>query len=143
MSLSVAAAQAAEMQRLQEENRRLRKANASRPVIDQARGVLMATTGCTSDQAWDILCCAASHNPAVRLRDIADSVVAGLDESPPAGPVRAALRQALLRHRVRREAGVLGEKRVAMVRQPEGPDTGTCCEDLPCTCLTPGEVSTV
>lgn len=60
---------------LQEEVEQLRQAIASRPVIDQARGILMATYGCTSDEAWHILR-EASQLSNTKLRTVAESLTA-------------------------------------------------------------------
>ncbi|MEU4143773.1 ANTAR domain-containing protein [Streptomyces parvulus] len=70
----------------------LRRAIASRPVIDQARGVLMALHSCTSDEAWDILR-EASQLSNTKLRDVAAAVTAGTEnEGPPPPPeIRSAL----------------------------------------------------
>ncbi|MGW8743817.1 ANTAR domain-containing protein [Streptomyces sp. NPDC055794] len=83
---------------LEEEVDQLRRAIASRPVIDQARGVLMALHACTSDEAWDILR-EASQLSNTKLRDVAAAVTAGTenDGPPPPPAVRAALRTALTR----------------------------------------------
>lgn len=59
---------------LEEENWHLRRALASRPVIDIARGVLTATYHCSPDQAWDILVRASQHTN-VKLRLIAQALV--------------------------------------------------------------------
>lgn len=83
---------------LEEEVDQLRRAIASRPVIDQARGVLMALHSCTSDEAWDILR-EASQLSNTKLRDVAGAVTAGTEtEGPPPPPeIRSALRTALAR----------------------------------------------
>jgi AmiR/NasT family two-component response regulator len=84
---------------LQEEVEQLRQAIASRPVIDQARGILMATHGCTSDQAWHILR-ETSQLSNTKLRDVAAAVTAsaGADGPAPSAEVRTALQRALARH---------------------------------------------
>jgi hypothetical protein len=80
---------------LQEENQQLRNAIRSRPVIDQARGVLMATHSCTSDEAWFILL-KASQLSATRLRLVAEAVTADAElDGPPLPPeLRMALHRA-------------------------------------------------
>ncbi len=85
---------------LQEEVDQLRRAIASRPVIDQARGVLMALHACTSDEAWHILR-EASQLSNTKLRTVAAAVTAGAesDGPPPPPEVRTALRTALARLR--------------------------------------------
>ncbi|UOG84574.1 ANTAR domain-containing protein [Streptomyces sp. CB09030] len=85
---------------LEEEVEQLRHALASRPVIDQARGVLMALHSCTSDEAWHVLR-EASQLSNTKLRAVAAAVTAGADgDGPPPPPgIRAALRTALGRLR--------------------------------------------
>ncbi|WP_323179376.1 MULTISPECIES: ANTAR domain-containing protein [unclassified Streptomyces] len=69
---------------------------ASRPVIDQARGVLMATHARTSDEAWTILR-QASQLSDTELRTVAAAVTAGAKIDGPAPPeeLRRALRTAI------------------------------------------------
>ncbi|GAA2280059.1 hypothetical protein GCM10010415_55790 [Streptomyces atrovirens] len=87
---------------LQEEVEQLRQAIASRPVIDQARGILMATYGCTSDEAWHILR-EASQLSNTKLRTVAEALTAGAEAEGAAPPeeVRAALSRALARRSAR------------------------------------------
>ena len=88
---------------LQEEVEQLRQAIASRPVIDQARGILMATYGCTSDEAWHILR-EASQLSNTKLRAIAESLTACAEAegTPPPPEVRTALARALAARRAAR-----------------------------------------
>ncbi|CAL9533580.1 hypothetical protein SUDANB6_04107 [Streptomyces sp. enrichment culture] len=83
---------------LQEEVEQLRHAIYSRPVIDQARGVLMATHGCTSDEAWHLLR-ETSQLSNTKLRAVAAAITssAGTGGPPLPGAVRTALRAALAR----------------------------------------------
>lgn len=83
---------------LEEEVEQLRRAIASRPVIDQARGILMATYGCTSDEAWHILR-EASQLSNTKLRAIAEALTAGAGAggAPLPEEVRSALSRALAR----------------------------------------------
>ncbi|MFI2504818.1 ANTAR domain-containing protein [Streptomyces sp. NPDC018972] len=83
---------------LEEEVEQLRRAIASRPVIDQARGILMATYGCTSDEAWHILR-EASQLSNTKLRAVAEALTAGAEAegAPPPEEVRSALSRALAR----------------------------------------------
>jgi hypothetical protein len=87
---------------LQEEVEQLRQAIASRPVIDQARGILMATHGCSSDEAWHILR-EASQLSNTKLREVAAAVTAGAaaEGTPPPPGVRTALSRALARRAAR------------------------------------------
>ncbi|CAL9571284.1 ANTAR domain-containing protein [Streptomyces sp. Tu 3180] len=98
---SVVALERAERLRvLQAEVEQLRQAIASRPVIDQARGILMAMYGCTSDEAWDILR-EASQLSNTKLRTVAASLTAcaAAEGTPPPPEVRTALARALARRR--------------------------------------------
>ncbi|TQL22649.1 ANTAR domain-containing response regulator [Streptomyces sp. SLBN-134] len=83
---------------LREEVEQLRQAIATRPVIDQARGVLMATYGCTSDEAWHILR-EASQLSNTKLHAVAEAltVSAQATGAPPPEEVRTALSRALAR----------------------------------------------
>jgi response regulator NasT len=85
---------------LQEEVEQLRQAIASRPVIDQARGILMASHGCTSDEAWHILR-ETSQLSNTKLRDVAAAVTAGAkpDGPRPSPALREAVRRAIARRR--------------------------------------------
>ncbi|MGW2898488.1 ANTAR domain-containing response regulator [Streptomyces sp. NPDC001212] len=84
---------------LQTEVEQLRRAISSRPVIDQARGVLMATHACTAEQAWNVLR-EASQRSNTKLHTVAASITAGARDDGPAPPgrIRSALRTALARH---------------------------------------------
>ncbi|MGX1370241.1 response regulator NasT [Streptomyces canus] len=87
---------AQELDRLRTEVEQLRQAIRTRPVIDQARGVLMATHACSSDQAWDILR-EASQLTNTKLRKVAATVAAGAggDGPTPSPELRRALRTAI------------------------------------------------
>ena len=63
----------------------LRSSLASRGVIDQALGIIMAREHCTQERAFAILR-AASQNSNVKLRDIAASVVTSVTGEPPQPP---------------------------------------------------------
>ncbi|GAA2449940.1 ANTAR domain-containing protein [Streptomyces glaucus] len=88
------------LQELQQEVEQLRQAITSRPVIDQARGILMAVHGCTSDEAWHILR-EASQLSNTKLRRVAEAVTASaVATAPPPPPaLRRALRTAISRLR--------------------------------------------
>lgn len=96
---AVALERAERLRTLQEENAQLRHAIVSRPVIDQARGMLMAAHGCTSQEAWTILR-ETSQLSNTKLRTVATMLTTGAPQgaSPPS-QVRTALRTALSRHR--------------------------------------------
>lgn len=63
----------------------LRAALASRTVIDQALGIIMAQERCTSAQAFAILR-SASQNRNVKLRDIARQIITSVTGEPPQPP---------------------------------------------------------
>jgi GAF domain-containing protein len=60
----------------------LRSSLASRGVIDQALGIIMAREHCTQERAFTILR-SASQNSNVKLRDIASTVVTSVTGEPP------------------------------------------------------------
>jgi GAF domain-containing protein len=60
----------------------LRSSLASRGVIDQALGIIMAREHCTQERAFAILR-SASQNSNVKLRDIAGTVVTSVTGEPP------------------------------------------------------------
>ncbi|MEV6959440.1 ANTAR domain-containing protein [Streptomyces sp. NPDC051207] len=93
---AVAQERAEQLHVLQEEVDQLRQAIASRPVIDQARGILMATQACTSDEAWHILR-ETSQLSNTKLRTVAEALTAGAKpDGPPLPPhLSRALRTAL------------------------------------------------
>ncbi|MFB7325294.1 ANTAR domain-containing response regulator [Streptomyces sp. NPDC056190] len=70
---------------LQAEVEQLRRAISSRPVIDQARGVLMATHACTAEQARDALR-EASQRSNTKLRAVAATITAGARDDGPDTP---------------------------------------------------------
>jgi hypothetical protein len=63
----------------------LRASLASRAVIDQAIGVIMAEQRCTATDAFAILR-AASQNRNIKLRQVAEQIVIGITGSPPQPP---------------------------------------------------------
>lgn len=75
------------MQRSQQEAtaRQLETALASRSVIDQAIGVLMAAEKCDADQAFDLLR-QHSQNNNRKLRDVAVDLITRMTGHPPATP---------------------------------------------------------
>ena len=60
---------------LREETDQLKEALERRPIIDEARGVLMAIWSCTEEDAWQILV-RVSQNTNTKLHDVAEAVVA-------------------------------------------------------------------
>ncbi|MEU8029244.1 ANTAR domain-containing protein [Streptomyces sp. NPDC049099] len=93
---AVARERAEQLDSLRLEIAQLRHAIASRPVIDQARGILMAAHGCTPDGAWDILR-ETSQRSNTKLRRVAAAVTASACPGGPALPedLRTALRAAV------------------------------------------------
>jgi AmiR/NasT family two-component response regulator len=55
----------------------------SQPIIEQAKGILIAQVGCTPDEAFDMLR-AASQRMNVRVRDLADDIVSRATSTDPA-----------------------------------------------------------
>ncbi|MEU3842307.1 ANTAR domain-containing protein [Streptomyces sp. NPDC028635] len=99
---AVALERAERLRTLQDEIAQLRQAIASRPVIDQARGMLMAAHGCTSQEAWTILR-ETSQLSNTKLRAVAAMLTAGAGAAgaPPPAEIRSALRTALSHRRSR------------------------------------------
>ncbi|WP_329139888.1 ANTAR domain-containing protein [Streptomyces sp. NBC_01476] len=91
----------AEVACLREEATGLRRALESYPVIDMARGVIMATAPCTKEQAWQLLVEVSQH-ANVKVRDVARSVVDGVSGTPLPPEVHRALVVALRRVRAAR-----------------------------------------
>ncbi|MFF3645682.1 ANTAR domain-containing protein [Streptomyces sp. NPDC002564] len=75
------AALLADNHRLRTENEQLRQALAGRPVIDQARGMLMAMVPCTEARAWELLVDVSQHCN-IKLRDVAAALVATTEDRP-------------------------------------------------------------
>ncbi|MCX4918126.1 ANTAR domain-containing protein [Streptomyces sp. NBC_00687] len=97
---AIAAARGAELavenRELRRENEQLVRALASRSVIDQARGMVMALAPCSTDQAWGVMVDVPQHCN-VKLRDVAAALVALSDGEALAQPVRRELCRALRR----------------------------------------------
>ncbi|MGW2097311.1 ANTAR domain-containing protein [Streptomyces olivaceoviridis] len=92
------AEQSEQLHVLRLEVEQLRRAMDSRPVIDQARGILMAAHACTPDQAWEILR-EASQRSNTKLRQVASALTASAapDGPVPPEPLRTALAAAVHR----------------------------------------------
>jgi len=63
----------------QREVDQLREALSTRPVIDQAKGMLIARHGCSPEQAFQMLS-AASQRENRKVRDVAEAMVEGAQE---------------------------------------------------------------
>ncbi|MFH9613530.1 ANTAR domain-containing protein [Streptomyces pratensis] len=81
---------------LQNEVASLRAALRTRPVIDIARGILIASTRCTSRQAWQTLV-DASQESNIKLREIALQLVESYHGTPLPPATRRALSTAVRR----------------------------------------------
>ncbi|MFJ8143076.1 ANTAR domain-containing protein [Streptomyces sp. NPDC096013] len=62
-----------EIAELLQEREQLKRAMETRPVIDMARGVLMASFGCQPEDAWEILVAVSQHSN-VKLRVVAEAI---------------------------------------------------------------------
>ncbi|TGG77667.1 ANTAR domain-containing protein [Streptomyces albus] len=87
-----------EIEQLRAEVSQLRQALDSRPVIDQARDMVMALGPCDAEVAWQVLVQVSQHSN-IKLRHVAAALVAGAEGTPVPKPIRKALASAL--HRVR------------------------------------------
>ncbi|MFF6993096.1 ANTAR domain-containing protein [Streptomyces sp. NPDC010273] len=67
---------------LMRERQQLLQAMESRPIIDMARGVLMTTFACGSDDAWEILVRVSQH-ANVKLRVVAAAVTEAASSGKP------------------------------------------------------------
>jgi AmiR/NasT family two-component response regulator len=90
------AALLAEVVELRARNEQLGRALASRAVIDQARGMVMAMAPCSSERAWDLLVDVSQHCN-VKLRDVAAALVATTTDEALPEQLRRELRRALRR----------------------------------------------
>ncbi|MFE9097587.1 anti-sigma factor antagonist [Streptomyces sp. NPDC007264] len=72
----------------------LRRAMQTRPVIDLARGVLMASFALSAQDAWNVLV-TISQRTNTKLHHVAQNVVEAVTGDPPPGPVRAELATAV------------------------------------------------
>ncbi|MFF8285188.1 ANTAR domain-containing protein [Streptomyces albus] len=69
------------LRELRTEVAQLRRAMETRPAIDQARGMLMATFRLTAQQSWDVLV-ATSQNTNIKLHRLADALVGTVHGTP-------------------------------------------------------------
>lgn len=83
---------------LQTEVIQLRRAMRTRPEIDLARGILMASFGLDPDAAWDVLV-AASQNTNIKLHRLARDVVTTVQGAPLPDQVQRQLTAAVARTR--------------------------------------------
>lgn len=90
------AALPAEVVELRAKNEQLEQALVSRPVIDQARGMVMVLAPCSSERAWDLLVDVSQHCN-VKLRDVATALVATTNGQELPEAIRREWRRALRR----------------------------------------------
>jgi hypothetical protein len=81
----------------------LRQALTTHPLIDTARGIVMATGSCSEEEAWQVLV-DVSQSTNIKLREIARRIVDGITGPPPPRPIRTAFQAALDRMRANRRA---------------------------------------
>ncbi|MGW0904519.1 ANTAR domain-containing protein [Streptomyces sp. NPDC002853] len=74
----------------------LRRAMETRPVIDMARGVLMASFGLSPDDAWGMLV-SISQNTNTKLHLVADELVGAVTEGKTPKPFRRQLATTIAR----------------------------------------------
>ncbi|MGR6968943.1 anti-sigma factor antagonist [Streptomyces cynarae] len=72
----------------------LRRAMQTRPVIDLARGVLMASFALTAQDAWDVLV-TVSQKTNTKLHNVAEDLVAAVNGDAPPGALREELAAAV------------------------------------------------
>ncbi|MET9904798.1 ANTAR domain-containing protein [Streptomyces sp. NPDC006446] len=65
----------------------LRRAMRTRPVIDQARGILMASFGLSAEDAWSVLVHVSQHTNT-KLHRVAEEVVTTLQDGAPSEAIR-------------------------------------------------------
>ncbi|MEU1192917.1 ANTAR domain-containing protein [Streptomyces sp. NPDC005859] len=76
----------------------LRRAMQTRPVIDLARGILMASFGLSVEEAWRVLV-QASQNSNTKLHHLAADLVDAVHGEPPVGAVREQVAAAVAKAR--------------------------------------------
>jgi hypothetical protein len=83
--------------RIRAENEQLRHAIHARPVIDIARGILMASYTLTAEQAWHVLV-STSQNSNVKLRLLAEELMSTVQGERLPEPLAGHLAKALHEH---------------------------------------------
>ncbi|MER7562074.1 ANTAR domain-containing protein [Streptomyces sp. NPDC097941] len=68
-------------QELRLEVDQLRRAMRTRPAIDVARGIVMASFGLSAEDAWTVLV-AASQNTNIKMRDLAEELTSAVHGAP-------------------------------------------------------------
>ncbi|MER8008199.1 MULTISPECIES: ANTAR domain-containing protein [unclassified Streptomyces] len=87
-------------QELRTEVDQLRRAMRTRPAIDVARGILMATFGLSADAAWAVLV-TASQNSNTKLHQLAQDLVGAVDGAQLSGAVQQQMAAAVAKVRER------------------------------------------
>ncbi|MGW2034324.1 ANTAR domain-containing protein [Streptomyces spinosus] len=99
---------ASEYHRLQEENRQLQRAVTSHAVIDQAIGAVVVLGRMAPEEAWRALR-DVSQRTNVKLRTVAEHILAYAQGSTLPDPERTELAKAIVRYRRGEEPAVLDE----------------------------------
>lgn len=98
----------AELHRLREEVAQLRQALDSRPLIDQARGVIMASGRCGPETAWRVLV-DTSQRTNTKLREVARLLTRATHQEPLPEWLRSAVSASCARAaRAARQNGTAG-----------------------------------
>ncbi|MCT9139454.1 ANTAR domain-containing protein [Streptomyces violarus] len=87
-------------EQLLQETEQLKEALERRPVIDMARGALMATFSCTDEEAWQILVRVSQHSNT-KVHDVAEAVVATTQQVPMPAHLQEQLAAAVAHWRAR------------------------------------------
>ncbi|MCF4136169.1 anti-sigma factor antagonist [Streptomyces sp. Tue 6430] len=87
----------------------LRRAMRTRPVIDLARGILMASFALSAQDAWRVLVDASQHTNT-KLHHLARDLVGAVEGDPPPEAVREQVAAAVARVRSESPAGERGER---------------------------------
>jgi AmiR/NasT family two-component response regulator len=74
-----------DLENCQSEVEDLKAALTSRPIIDQAKGILIAERGCSPEEAFAMLS-SASQRDNRKVRDIAKALVDGAQQTPQPPP---------------------------------------------------------
>ncbi|MFD0304093.1 ANTAR domain-containing protein [Streptomyces sp. NPDC127119] len=84
------------------ESEQLKKALERRPIVDMARGVLMAAWSCTAEEGWQILVHVSQHSNT-KVHDVAKALIATTQNEPLPAHIEEHLPAALARWRASRD----------------------------------------
>ncbi|MFF8190758.1 STAS domain-containing protein [Streptomyces bobili] len=87
----------------------LRRAMQTRPVIDLARGILMASFALSAQDAWRVLVDASQHTNT-KLHHLAQHLVGAVEGDPPPEAVQEQMAAAVARIRSAAPSGEVGER---------------------------------